>query len=390
MTIHLVYVKGFSRATPTAITNELAVRLAGRCKVRTYNFDDAGIIRPQPGDVLIGHPHPDPASIFVQSCRQEGWRKRIVMQPFAHGRECLAGFARLNDLIQNTDHFLAICARYWIDTLAASPLAHWAYKIRQLDLAVDRRHFPPVKRMWNPPGRRRFIYVGHTAAYKGVDCLAALADHNPHLHVAWMGPGQIPSVHLKTLGYQRLADRSTQRILRDYDFLLTCGRADANPTTVLEAASLGLIPICTPQSGYYRQDWIVNISLDDIEGASKVLNHMNSVDESELTALRAHAETALNSYYTWDRFANDVMACIEAPPACRPDDKAWRQTADANAGVLAKIAAGSPTGEPRALRWTNPHRLKRTFRHGLKGVLVKARKKIWVAVRQQVAPELRH
>ncbi len=326
MTVHLVYVKGFSRATPTAITNELAERLRRHVRVKTYDYDDGGIIHPQPGDILIGHHHPDPTTLMARSVKAAGWRTKILMAPLAHSEKFLGWHTiGLAPIIERVDHFLAICGRYWFDTLPNSLVSHWGYKIRQLDLAVNRDHFPLLRRRWNTPGQRRFLYVGHTDACKGVDYLSALADANPHLHIAWIGTGTMPSLRVHPLGYHPLTDEATRKTLRHYDFLLHCGRSDANPTTILEAASLGLVPICTPQSGYYREDWVVNVPLDSVGPASAILERLNFAGESELDEWQRRGQAALRGHYNWDRFTRDVLACIDSPAPGEPDDPAWLQ-----------------------------------------------------------------
>jgi len=60
---------------------------------------------------------------------------------------------------------LAITGNAWMKRLKDSPFQHWEPKIVHVDLAVDRADFPIIKKNFNPAGKRRFLYIGHTAWY---------------------------------------------------------------------------------------------------------------------------------------------------------------------------------------------------------------------------------
>jgi hypothetical protein len=91
------------------------------------------------------------------------------------------------------------------------------------------------------------------------------------------------------------------------------------------------------QCGYYGDDWLLNIPLDDIVGASSVLNALNMAPEAELVARQAAGLRRLDSHYTWDRAADQIMACILAPAAEMPDDLDWHARKQANETVLAGL-----------------------------------------------------
>ena len=132
-------------------------------------------------------------------------------------------------------------------------------------------------------------------------------------------------------------DRASTDLVADHDFLLTCGRSDSNPTTILEATAWGLVPVAPVQCGYYGDDWLLNIPLDDIAGASAVLNALNMAPEEELVARRTAGLERLDSHYTWDHAADQIMACILAPAAEIPDAPDWHARKQANEKVLAGL-----------------------------------------------------
>jgi hypothetical protein len=123
-----------------------------------------------------------------------------------------------------------------------------------------------------------------------------------------------------SLGYQDFASESARRLVASHDFLLTVGRADANPATLLEGMAWGLVPVCTPTSGYEEYPSIVNIPLDDPQGALRVLERLQSVPEDALTDMQTANWKALDDHFNWERFASQVREAIDSgasPPVLR-------------------------------------------------------------------------
>jgi len=310
--IHLVYPHNSARiSTPDAIGVELGQRLAQRHEVIYYDWDAPQTIIPQRGDVLLGHAHPLPFTTFRNSMKQPGWGRVILMQPYVHDDLRQAAFLR--HVVPHCHVFLAITGRYWFRRVAQAPYAHWLPRMIHLDLAVNRNHFPPIKRSFNPPGSRKFLYIGHAQAYKNVAYLDAIAQYQP---VDWLGNATGRYPHLRRLGFMNFQDTAAQQCISGYDFLLTVGSSDANPTTILEAMAWGLIPVCTPQSGYEGYESIVNVPLNDVADAVAILRELQQMDESRLYAWQASNWVLLDSHFHWDRFAQQVEAALtlELPP----------------------------------------------------------------------------
>lgn len=311
-TIHLVYPHGTRISTPDAIGRELGRRL--ECSYRVVYHDwDAGVrIRPAPGDVLIGHPHPAPGTCFRRSMREPGWRRILILSPYAHGD--LVQCAFLDPLLAGCHQYLAITGAYWFRRVQDSPFSHWQPKMVHLDLAVERRDFPAVKHAFNPPGQRRFVYIGHTGFYKNTAYLSQIAQALPECEFGWIGGGRGEIAGLRRLGFQNFSSAAGRQLLAQHDFLLTVGYADANPTTILEAMAWGLLPVCTPQSGYESGQphtaGIANVPLDDVAGAVSVLRALQELSEDELRRRQQANWTALDAHFHWERFAGQVLAAI--------------------------------------------------------------------------------
>jgi glycosyltransferase involved in cell wall biosynthesis len=273
-------------------------------------------------DVLIGHPHPAPWTIFQRSMKRRGWRRVLMLSPYHHGDNIQVAF--LDPIIRHCDLYLAITGNHWFSSVASSIFAHWQPKMIHLDLAVDRSDFPAIKTTFNPPGQRRFLYIGHSGWTKNTDYLSEIARLMPNTEFAWMGSGP-PIPGLKALGRQDFRTDPAKSLITAHEFLITVGRADANPATILEAMAWGLIPICTPQSGYSGYPGIVNVPLDNAEQAVAILYELQATPESRLHEMQAANWELLDQHFNWDRFAGQVIGAIEsdASPALAPES--WQR-----------------------------------------------------------------
>jgi len=321
-TIHLVYPHGSRISCPDAIGRNLAVRLRERYEVILYDWNDWHAIEPGPNDVLIGHPHPMPWTCFRRSLKRPGWRRIIMMAPFNHD-DVQVAFA--DSFIRYSDLYLAITGNYWFSTIASSGFSHWLPKMIHLDLAVDRRDYPPIKLRFNPSGQRRFVYIGNCHKGKNVEYLSEIAKLMKDTDIAWVGNGRSGIKGLKPAGVLDFSTAHDKDFIAQYDFLITVGKADANPATILEAMAWGLIPVCTQQSGYTGYPGIINVPLDDPLRAAAILQDLQLQNNDSLTRLQAGNWALLDSHFSWDRFAARVIDAIESEDDPELGSETWQR-----------------------------------------------------------------
>lgn len=343
--VHLIYPHGPSVSTPDAIGRELGARLERSFEVSYHDWTDRGIIRPSPGDVLLGHPHPSPHTIFRRSAKQPGWARVLLLSPFNHAD--LSQVAFVDECIRDCDRYLAITGNYWFSTIAKSPCAHWAPKMIHLDLAVDERDFPPVKQSFAPARQRSFVYIGHTGRLKNTSYLTAIAQRLPGVRFGWIGKGPRPIRGLEQLGPVDFSTDGGRRLVSEFDFMVTVGHSDANPTTILESMGWGLIPVCTPQSGYTGIESVPNVPLRDANAAAEILAALNSAPTERLHEFREANRGLLRTHFNWDRFAAQVIDAIvsDESPAVGPEPWARRvrfalATVASPLGPVANCAVG--------------------------------------------------
>lgn len=360
MTVHLVYPHRRVGTAPDVIGWRVADALAQDNRVLVYEWDTVRRAQPQQGDVLIGHPHPIPGTVLRRSWPDPRWARRIVLAPYSGDLQMVA----FEDaLIRTADAYLAITGRPWFEAMSLGPVAHWASRAVQLDLAVDQVAYPRVKSDFGSPGARRFLYIGHTADIKNPQYLealaAALVDHD----FGWIGSGR-PLRGFRRHGWIRSDSGEARRVVSDYDFLVMVGR-DANPAVVLEAMSWGLIPVTTPTAGYVAEDGVVELPVNDVGGAVEVLQRLQKASQGELQSIRQRNDELLRTRYTWDRFTEIVRHFVAEGTSRGPVDtpenvRALLRTARftsplvRDVGAWARVVRQAARREGAGVPWPGP------------------------------------
>jgi len=294
---------------PASITQHLYTFLAERQPTRLYDLDERLRLVFSEDDIILGHPWPHPATIMQQAMRSpQKCRLKALIFPIHHGIPSINASAA--PLVERADVVFGIMGPYWYDTLEKSAFALWKPKIIRLDMAVDARQYPRVKREFNPPGQRGYLYIGSNRPEKGCDVLSRTMAGLPEFKRGWIGFGrEIP--HLRHISSAvELTRDFIARLCQQYDFFINTSVSDANPTTILEAMAWGLPVACTPQSGYYDMPELVMLSTTDIEHNIHALKALQYAPESELERISQANAERVHSYYTWDRFCKTVWDTV--------------------------------------------------------------------------------
>jgi glycosyltransferase involved in cell wall biosynthesis len=300
-------------SSPVSISTYALAHLQKSYKVRFYDWQERGPTPLyEPDDIILGHLAPDPDTIMQRfvTCDRPAAAK-ILLQPFAH--RILENISFLLPALERVDAFGAICGPYWMDTVAASPFAPYAHLMQRVDMAINAQHYPFVRHSFSPKGKRRFLYIGHNRnPAKGCSYLSALARAHPQYAFGWLGDGpDIPSV-TRISRHRRLTPSFMRSVCSEYDFLITMGVSDANPTTILECMAWGLPVICTPQSGYYNPDEVFTVELEGADHNGRILARLQEMPEVELHTFAERNRQRVAEWYTWKRFCLSVDALIDA------------------------------------------------------------------------------
>lgn len=216
----------------------------------------------------------------------------------------------VNGLIPKVDVLFAIMGQYWWDQWDQSPYAHWKPKMVRLDMAVDVKDYPLIKKKFNEPGCRRFLYIGKNDPMKGVDFLSKLAFELKNYEFGWIGVGEdIPCVK-RISGHRQLDPEYMSKVAEGYDFFISPSLADPNPTTILESMAWGFPVICTPQSGYFAAEYIRNIYRNDFNKSVKIIRALQDLNETELFKWSKLARQVVENDYNWGRFTETILNYI--------------------------------------------------------------------------------
>jgi len=217
----------------------------------------------------------------------------------------------IDKLMPDVDVLFAIMGEYWWDKWDSSPYAHWKPKMVRLDMAVDIHRYPRVKKRFNKPGQRGYLYIGVNEPRKGPDYLSQLMEQVGDYPRGWIGDGpEIPNVPRVSTA-RSLTPRFMAEVARKYDFFISPSRADPNPTTILESMAWGFLVVCTPQSGYYETGYRFNIYWDDIDRSLDVLSQLQYTSESDLIRMADEARNAVETNYTWEKFTSKVIHYLD-------------------------------------------------------------------------------
>jgi hypothetical protein len=154
--------------SPVSITKQVYEALRPDSQTVLDDYKERGSFAEARIHVLIGHPDPtDPRSIWNQSCEKGEFAAGIAMFPIHHALAEIN--APIDPYIPKVDAVLGITGLIGTTPGIKSALAHWKSKIIPVDMAIDVKHFPRVKRRFNPKGQRKFLFERAHAARRLVE-----------------------------------------------------------------------------------------------------------------------------------------------------------------------------------------------------------------------------
>lgn len=308
---------------PHSISYHLLASLRERGPVRFYSMLEHTEAPLGPSDVFLGSPLPlggfaydsrptadDPTSITsrtLRSARPTG--RKILIMPYAND-PLLVDWAK--DLAENyADSIILIGGDIWTRNWESTPFGTIPQeKTVRLDMGIDMQDYPLVKKSFNPKGKRRYLYIGHTAWYKNTSELERIAEAIPNFEGAHIGAGTIRGWK-KLANFATLSPEYMSKLAEEYDIFVSTSTADAQATTILEQMCFGLVVASTPETGY-SYDSLVALSTYDTEFNRKELEALQYADESELFERAAQNRTVAATRHSWEQFTDTALRFIFA------------------------------------------------------------------------------
>lgn len=305
--------------SPYSITWNLG-RYLRRCALECgYQFEYRNLDDKSPadlfhGDVVVGHTWWDGGFMDIAL---DSPAYKFILQPYQHYMVSEGDIPRLKQMFAKADRLLLITGQYWWDTMKDSPFADWQTKATRIDMAVNPNIHPLSKISWNEPGKRKFLAMGTDRPYKGLDEVAHLMQMSG-AHLGYFGNALLERfAHVPSFthfGGALLNEVRQAHITSEYDFFITLGRADANPTTLLEAACWGLIPLCNPRSGYWPEEPFIGLldpGTPDADGINlAVLEGLQDMKDRDLYKHQRRIRDYVIRNHSWEKFNRTVWAEI--------------------------------------------------------------------------------
>ncbi len=281
-----------------------AIRRTG-ASVYAHDFTDVESLREvKPEDVLIGHVGP-----WVKEAAKKGFQNIILFNPAnrwypTRNSPIFESNATIAEQVHLAKSVIAQSGVYWRTTAEYPEPMKW----RWIDLGIDTNLFPFIKREFNPPGKRQFLFFHlYDSLQKGSDIAEEIIRAKPGDNFTWLGGATIKKTHNLRVFPQMLntSERFRQEV-GNCDFILTPSREDAQPGTVVEAAALGLIPATTYTSGY-SISFPFLVEPNKVELWGQVVDYLQAVDNSVLLEVQDFIQHYLRSFHDWYLIEAEIL-----------------------------------------------------------------------------------
>lgn len=302
---------------PLSITYQVAKRLSDEYEVKLYDLKEKLHLEPTGGDFFLGHLWHVKGTICYNALRNDKFIKKFIIGPYNHDTKqwslktgkALDDIAWAYDCIARCDRYIAICGDYWMDSFESSPFKDLREKFFHVNMALDFDQYPFLKNTYNKCGKRKFFYIGRYAHEKGTDLLEKLASNIPGFEGGYICMGGEIKGWKKISDPRPLTADFIRKIAEEYDFFINMSRADAQATTILEAASWGFPVACTRESGYSTDDFYY-MDLTDFEKNREIVSQLQTIDEDSLRKAAVFTRRALAEKYNWQIFLDKLQRCL--------------------------------------------------------------------------------
>jgi len=289
-------------SSPFSITYNVGSFFEKKFRLCLYDLRERIKIVPGDGDILLGHVWPDKKSLMWEALENPRFAKRYLIGPYNNDSSQVGW---MHEALKQADNFFGITGDYWIEHLATSSLNEFKEKFVHLNMAVDVTSYPTVKKNFNPPGSRRFLYIGRHGRFgdeKGIGLLEELAAKIPGFKGGYICSGGEIKGWEKISEPTKLTFQFMQKLALDYDIFINMSRADAQATTIIEAMSWGFPVACTRESGYSKDEGLYYLSLEDMPWNIELIGKIQSMPVDDLRRIADINRAVVEEKYNWGSF----------------------------------------------------------------------------------------
>ena len=316
--------------------------LETRFDVHSTSCVTQGRVTRSPSDVLLGHPTWDPQyrtpTVLGRSVRNWVLDNRLDDGAAAHPNTYLLmpwlphipleweqSFPYYDSQLDAAKLVFGICGRIWYDATLklddTTAAGRARKKLVRLDMCVNADALQPVKRAYNPLGRRSVLHVSNLGTSKGFDLLLestrdVTVPSVASLQLEKQPKGRVTvSAHgkdhvINNLGYLNNTDHERMRtVIEQHDFYLHTSSMDAQATTILEFGARGLVPILTRESGFESEHAIYLTQYADRN--REIIREALRMPEDELRHRSERIRAEIRAKHSWRAFYDTIAEHIE-------------------------------------------------------------------------------
>jgi glycosyltransferase involved in cell wall biosynthesis len=303
---------------PYSITYNICKKLNKKFNIRLYSiFDNRNLIL-KTNDIFLGHPWPD---FKDYQNGNNSWKsydknqitnklivrypndKRVyIICPFNHSIEQIGW---IEPLLSNIFNFVALSGDIWINTLKNFPLFEKFNNVFNINMSIDQKHYPHIKKEFNKKGERKFLYIGRLSKEKNIKLLEYLASSIENFNGGFISDGDIIEGWHKISSFRDLKPDFMREIALEYDVFVNASDYDAQATTILEAMSWGFMILCTKETGY-THDSIFELKLNDNIFNSNMIFKIQTMDDLNFKTMQNTNFKLLKDKYSWDVFSDNL------------------------------------------------------------------------------------
>lgn len=305
--------------SPHSISYNLLHEFKKYGEVKFYSLYENTICDLKEDDILIGVPaqdqskipweKPDYNTVFIKTLQKYPDHKNLYMLiPYSNEPQFLRWANEIIEKYGKNLNLALLGGKLWFDNWDQSLWKNFVIKSKvRLDMGIEASQYPIVKKMFNPKGKRGFLYVGSALWYKNIPQLEKIAEQMPGYTFGYVGGGPIKGWE-QIASFSDLNEEFMSKISKKYDFFVNVSR-DCQVTTVLEQACFGLVVACTPESGYVCPSF-VSLSTDDTLHNVEVLEQLQNMDESELLKIAGQNREYIIQHHSWKQFTDAVTSFV--------------------------------------------------------------------------------
>lgn len=284
--------------------------------IKFYSIYEHTVCRMTPGDIFIGQPFPDGGfnssrpdtddrlSVTSRTVRENSEKNCFLIMPYTHDPLYVSW---VKDLLREPiEGLILIGGDIWRRDWQKSPFYDLPIKRKvHVAMGIDTGDYPSVKKSFNPKGRRKYLYIGHTAWYKNTKELENIAARMPNFQGGHIGGGEIKGWK-KIANFASLTPTFMSKLAEEYDIFVNTSTADAQATTILEQMCFGFVVACTPESGYDYPS-LVRLSTTDTDYNVKELEQLQYQDEGTLLDLTTQNLAIAKQNHSWNKFCSTII-----------------------------------------------------------------------------------